>query len=227
MPSLPQFNDTPTVHKFSTDLRSAFPSIPTAFPYIGSLLPHFSALFPSVPTTVDQGMLITEGLGLKFCPPNTCTSLGGLRVVGSFNNISFVRPQIALLQAYFLGIHGVYTTDFPSNPPLAFNYTAANQRQDILFPESGTKVKVLPFNSNVQIVFQGTSLLSIESHPVHIHGFDFYVVGQGFGNYDPQNDPKNFNLVNPPRRNTIGVPTGGWAAIRFKADNPGDLICTL
>ncbi|GLJ12590.1 hypothetical protein SUGI_0194170 [Cryptomeria japonica] len=221
MPSLPQFNDTPTAFKFSTGLRSAFPSIPIVFPYLSTLNSYFPGLFPSVPTTIDEKMLITEGIGLKVCPPNTCTASGGLRVVGSFNNISFVRPQIAILQAYYLGIAGVYTTDFPSNPPLVFNYTATNQRQDILFPESGTKVKVLPFNSNVEIVFQGTSILSNESHPVHIHGFDFYVVGQGFGNYDPQKDPQKFNLVDPPRRNTIGVPPGGWAAIRFKADNPG------
>ncbi|XP_057858791.1 laccase-4-like [Cryptomeria japonica] len=153
---------------------------------------HYSSLFPSVPATIDQEMLITKGIGLVICPPNTCTALGGLKVVGSFNNISFARPRIAILQAYFLGIARVYTTDFPSNSPLA-----------------------------VQIVFQGTDILSNESHPVHIHGFDFYVVGQGFGNYDSQKDPQNFNLVDPPRCNTIRVRTGGWVAIRFKADNPG------
>ncbi|KAK8702416.1 hypothetical protein V6N13_020771 [Hibiscus sabdariffa] len=31
----------------------------------------------------------------------------------------------------------------------------------------------------------------------------------------------NFNLVDPPYMNTIGVPAGGWAVIRFVADNPG------
>ncbi|RZC53186.1 hypothetical protein C5167_012043 [Papaver somniferum] len=30
-----------------------------------------------------------------------------------------------------------------------------------------------------------------------------------------------YNLVDPPERNTVGVPTGGWTAIRFRADNPG------
>ncbi|XVE96703.1 hypothetical protein REPUB_Repub02eG0245700 [Reevesia pubescens] len=33
--------------------------------------------------------------------------------------------------------------------------------------------------------------------------------------------PAKFNLVDPPERNTVGVPTGGWTAIRFRADNPG------
>ncbi|KAF6149722.1 hypothetical protein GIB67_017455 [Kingdonia uniflora] len=28
------------------------------------------------------------------------------------------------------------------------------------------------------------------------------------------------NLHDPPYRNTVGVPVGGWAVIRFRADNP-------
>nr|CAD1828676.1 unnamed protein product [Ananas comosus var. bracteatus] len=48
-----------------------------------------------------------------------------------------------------------------------------------------------------------------------------FYVGQGFGNYDPVNDPARFNLVDPVERNTVGVPDGGWVAIRFFADNPG------
>ncbi|KAL0422772.1 UNVERIFIED_CONTAM: Laccase-11 [Sesamum latifolium] len=52
-------------------------------------------------------------------------------------------------------------------------------------------------------------------------GYNFFVVGSGIGNFDPKNDPAKFNLVDPPERNTVGVPTGGWTAIRFRADNPG------
>jgi laccase len=59
------------------------------------------------------------------------------------------------------------------------------------------------------------------SHPFHLHGFNFFVVGKGFGNFDADNDPKKFNLADPVERNTISVPTAGWAAIRFRADNPG------
>ncbi|WZY92958.1 hypothetical protein YC2023_065287 [Brassica napus] len=44
---------------------------------------------------------------------------------------------------------------------------------------------------------------------------------QGFGNFDPTRDPKQYNLVDPVERNTINVPSGGWVAIRFLADNPG------
>ncbi|RZC00420.1 Laccase-17 [Glycine soja] len=86
---------------------------------------------------------------------------------------------------------------------------------------NGTMVVVLPFNTSVELVVQDTSILGAESHPLHLHGFNFFVVGQGFGNYDPKKDPENFNLVDPIERNTVGVPSGGWVAIRFLADNPG------
>nr|GEX37457.1 laccase-17-like [Tanacetum cinerariifolium] len=77
---------------------------------------------------------------------------------------------------------------------------------------------------HVELVMQDTSVLGVESHPLHLHGFNFFVVGQGFGNYNPNKDPKNFNLIDPIKRNTIGVPSGGWVAIRFLTDNPGNGI---
>ncbi|KAK9911656.1 hypothetical protein M0R45_035552 [Rubus argutus] len=56
---------------------------------------------------------------------------------------------------------------------------------------------------------------------MHLHGYSFYVVGQGFGIYDNVTDPKGFNLVDPPEVTTFGVPKNGWLAIRFTANNPG------
>jgi laccase len=87
---------------------------------------------------------------------------------------------------------------------------------------NGTKVVVLPYNTSVEVVLQDTSIQGAESHPLHLHGFDFFVVGQGVGNYDPSQDPAKFNLLDPVQRNTVGVPAGGWVAIRFYADNPGE-----
>jgi len=83
------------------------------------------------------------------------------------------------------------------------------------------KISVIPFNSNVQLVLQNTNIIGTENHPIHLHGYNFYIVGQGHGNYDSTEDPSKFNLEDPPERNTVAVPAGGWAAIRFKADNPG------
>ena len=85
---------------------------------------------------------------------------------------------------------------------------------------------ILDYNTNVELVFQGTSLVGGNDHPMHLHGFSFYVVGSGLGNFDKDKDPLGYNLVDPPLQNTIAVPIDGWTAIRFKADNPGSSLYT-
>ncbi|XP_054792543.1 putative laccase-16 [Prosopis cineraria] len=56
---------------------------------------------------------------------------------------------------------------------------------------------------------------------MHLHGFSFYVVGYGKGNFNEKMHPRDFNLFDPPLVNTVAVPKNGWAAIRFEAANPG------
>ncbi|XP_060069167.1 uncharacterized protein LOC132549267 [Ylistrum balloti] len=95
-------------------------------------------------------------------------------------------------------------------------------------------------------------------HPVHLHGYSFYVLKIGYGFYNnitgqyigPKTDDINcrgsgdertsfcnaatwrnqswggddvpgLNLLNPPRKDTLILPNGGYAVIRIKADNPG------
>ncbi|PKI73467.1 hypothetical protein CRG98_006048 [Punica granatum] len=80
---------------------------------------------------------------------------------------------------------------------------------------------VVDFNETVEIVFQGTNVWNAENHPMHIHGYSFYVVGFGRDNFNSSCDPHHYNLENPPLVYTFGVPKNGWLAIRFVADNPG------
>ncbi|KAJ0630503.1 putative laccase [Helianthus annuus] len=124
----------------------------------------------------------------------------------SINNRSFVLPTgVSLLEAFYRNISGVYTTDFPNQPPLIFDYMNISNS----------------FNQNLLMTPKSTTLIGIENHPIHLHGFNFYVLAQGFGNYDAATATSSFNLVNPQERNTLGVPVGGWAVIRFRANNPG------
>ncbi|URE12147.1 Multicopper oxidase [Musa troglodytarum] len=168
-----------------------------------------------VPATVDHSLLFTVGLGVNPCA--TCAN--GSRVVADINNVSFVMPTTALLQAHYFNVSGVFTDDFPGQPPIAFNYTGSGPRN--LQTMSGTRLYRVPYNASVQLVLQDTGIIGPENHPIHLHGYNFFVVGRGVGNYDPKSSPSNFNLVDPIERNTIGVPSGGWTAIRFRADNPG------
>ncbi|KAK3135378.1 hypothetical protein QOZ80_5BG0418200 [Eleusine coracana subsp. coracana] len=206
-PTLPRINDTAFVANFSSKLRSLA-----------------SADYPAaVPQQVDRRFFFTVGLGTHPCGAangTTCQGPNGSRLAASINNVSFVLPTTALLQAHYSGAsNGVYATNFPAFPLTPFNYTGAPPNNTNVM--SGTKVVVLPFGTTVELVMQDTSILGAESHPLHLHGFNFYVVGQGFGNFDPVNDPAKFNLVDPVERNTVGVHAGGWVAVRFRADNPG------
>ncbi|KAJ7977858.1 Laccase [Quillaja saponaria] len=204
-PNLPAINDTAYAANFSGKFRSLA-----------------NVQYPAkVPLAVDKSFFFTVGLGNSPCPKNqTCQGPNGTKFAASVNNISFALPTAAILQSYFFGkSNGVFATDFPSTPLFPFNYTGTPPNNTIV--SNGTKVVVLPFNTSVEVVLQDTSILGAESHPLHLHGYNFFVVGQGFGNFNPKNDTANFNLVDPVERNTVGVPSGGWVAIRFFADNPG------
>ncbi|KAG8371527.1 hypothetical protein BUALT_Bualt13G0097200 [Buddleja alternifolia] len=203
LPIIPRFNDTPTVTAYTSQLRS---------------LPSENA---KVPTKIDKNLFFTVGLGLVNCTPGPrCQGPNNTRFAASMNNVSFLLPRkTSLLQAYYQNIQGVYTTDFPAVPPVKFDYTG-NVSRALWQPRFGTKLYKLKFGSNVQIVLQDTAIVTTEDHPIHLHGYHFYVVGQGFGNFNPRRDTARFNLVDPPIRNTINVPVGGWSVIRFVADNP-------
>ncbi|KAK9030474.1 hypothetical protein V6N11_031900 [Hibiscus sabdariffa] len=200
LPQLPAPNDTDFALSYNKNLKSLN-----------------SANFPAnVPLKVDRKLFYTVGFGKDPCP----TCVNGTRILASLNNISFVMPEIGLLQAHYFNTSGVFRTDFPDKPPKPFNYTGAPLTAN-LGTAHGTRLSKIAFNSTVELVLQDTNLLTVESHPFHLHGYNFFVVGTGIGNFDPVKDPAKYNLVDPVERNTVGVPTGGWTAIRFRADNPG------
>ena len=47
------------------------------------------------------------------------------------------------------------------------------------------------------------------------------VRGQGNGSYTPAANAAGLNTANPPFRDTVTLPQGGWVVLRFVADNPG------
>ncbi|KAJ3700543.1 hypothetical protein LUZ61_004248 [Rhynchospora tenuis] len=204
--SLPNFDNTSAAAAFTDGLRSLASSDHRV----------------DVPQTVDEHMFITIAVNEVECPVNTtCAGLFGTRFGASLNNASFQIPQsVDILDSYYSSISNVYTPNFPNQPPVFFNFTGDTPFNES-FTEKSTKVKVLEYNTSVEIVFQGTNLLTGENHPIHLHGHSFYVVGRGFGNFDNQTDPLSYNLVDPPYANTVGVPKNGWTTIRFRAANPG------
>lgn len=210
LPTLPAHNDTATRESFLDKIRSVNNTLQTT----------------SVPQSVDRDLLFTVGYAFEpnnSCPPlKLCQGTNNSRYSAAVNNISFDNPwNTSLLKAFFVPgqINNIFT-EFPDKPLYYYNFTGVVPSNTA--PQHGTKVTTLNFNENVQIVLQDTAILAYDVHPFHLHGHTFYVVGSGTGNYDASVHSSSFNLVDPSLRNTVGVPAGGWVALRWTASNPGD-----
>eukprot|EP01018_Ginkgo_biloba_P029104 Gb_23947 [translate_table: standard] len=153
MADLPLMRDTDYATHFTTSLKSLN-----------------SREYPSqVPKKIDRQLFFTIGLNLQDCPPErVCKGFSGGRYSASVNNQSFIHPKVAILQAAYYNITGVFSKDFPERPPYEFNYT--DQPLLNMNPEFSTRVSVIPFNANVEIILQNTILMGFENHPIHIHG---------------------------------------------------------
>ncbi|KAK4545485.1 hypothetical protein LTR36_002835 [Oleoguttula mirabilis] len=98
------------------------------------------------------------------------------------------------------------------------------------------------FEKSRELVLQTTGIQTIDilvsnyddgSHPLHVHGYKYFVLAQGHGsppmvsvldgmtrdNIQPLYD--SLDLSNPLRRDTASVEGFGWILLRLIADNPG------
>ncbi|RDL34447.1 uncharacterized protein BP5553_07575 [Venustampulla echinocandica] len=60
-------------------------------------------------------------------------------------------------------------------------------------------------------------------HPIHLHGHEFYILGQTNGTTGQtfSGDKSKLNFEKPPRRDVATLPGNGWMVIAFQANNPG------
>ncbi|KAK9029500.1 hypothetical protein V6N11_026614 [Hibiscus sabdariffa] len=174
-----------------------------------------------VPRHVDRRVYIAISTSSINCTNPECLAVSPTRFVAAMNDVIFRAPRTDILQAYYnRSINGVFTKDFPLEPPELYNFTG---QLGGINPNvgMGTRAAILNYGEAVEIVFQATQFGAGGSHPLHLHGFSFYKVGSGSGNFNNVTDPKSYNLVDPPLINTVHVPARGWVALRFFANNPG------
>ncbi|KAF2755020.1 multicopper oxidase [Pseudovirgaria hyperparasitica] len=87
------------------------------------------------------------------------------------------------------------------------------------------------FDPSSELTYQTTGIQTVDilisnfddgSHPMHLHGYKFWVLASGIG-YPPENlyDPGVLDLSNPLRRDTASIEAYGWILLRLKADNAG------
>ncbi|KAK5659545.1 hypothetical protein OQA88_747 [Cercophora sp. LCS_1] len=60
-------------------------------------------------------------------------------------------------------------------------------------------------------------------HPIHLHGHDFAILQQSSASLT-DDTVFTLNTQNPPRRDVVLLPSGGFVVIAFKTDNPGNWL---
>lgn len=190
--------------------------------------PHWNDVAPRV----AQSVAIKSHKNFIHAPPqtsdrvivmlNTQNEVNGFRR-WSVNNVSFNMPHTPYLIALK---HNLLHTFEQIPPPDNYdheNYDIFNVSKNVNATTSNSIYR-LKFNTTVDIILQNANTMipsNSETHPWHLHGHDFWVMGYGNGKFNQSIDPKNYNLVNPIMKNTIPVHPYGWTALRFRADNPG------
>ncbi|KAK3385304.1 laccase 3 [Podospora didyma] len=87
-------------------------------------------------------------------------------------------------------------------------------------PTFDPKQQVFHVDEANKIVFVLVRTAANTAHPIHMHGHDFWIVGQDAVPFDAATFKPN--LKNPPRRDVALLPAnGGYLVIAFKTDNPG------
>jgi L-ascorbate oxidase len=170
-----------------------------------------------------QQQFVSKATGQGFSPPlsspETANTMLGWTLVN--NSIQKMSSTPHLLERYFDTTVDEKTYDNDGTPPIRI--------------ELGSVVDIVIQNS---VAINGVC----EQHPWHLHGHDFYVVGQGSGKFDPQTSPSSYNLTAAPLVDTVvGYPSRyanrrsdplphekgtwmepcGWITLRFTANNPG------
>lgn len=156
--------------------------------------------------------------------------IGAYRLSRGFFNSSSWRPQIdspMLLRS----VDGLRSTN------TSFEAIASD---DVGY--GSAFVNNAAFDNSRELVIQTTGVQTIDilisnfddgNHPMHLHGYKYFVLAQGHG-YPPLThvgadiNPQNLkplydslDISNPLRRDTASVEGFGWILIRLVADNPG------
>ncbi|XP_057730258.1 L-ascorbate oxidase homolog isoform X1 [Arachis stenosperma] len=123
------------------------------------------------------------------------------------NKVSYVNPDTPLKLADYFNIPGIFSVDsiqsLPSNGP------ASAQIATSVIPNS--------LHDFIEVVFQNNEN-TMQSW--HLEGYDFWVVGYGFGEWTPAKR-RSYNLVDAVTRHTAQVYPNGWTTILVSLDNEG------
>uniref|UniRef100_A0ACD5XTQ8 Uncharacterized protein n=1 Tax=Avena sativa TaxID=4498 RepID=A0ACD5XTQ8_AVESA len=152
---------------------------------------------------------------------NTQNNIDG-HIKWTINGVSLHFPATPYLVSMKHGL----TAAYDQRPPLD-SYDLMGYNISAPAPTNGTigsPVYRLAFDSVVDVVLQNSNMLDNrrETHPWHLHGHDFWVLGHGDGKFNPAADAwRLLNVKDAIMKNTVPLHPDGWTAIRFHANNPG------
>ncbi|KAK5142597.1 hypothetical protein LTR04_002171 [Oleoguttula sp. CCFEE 6159] len=190
-------------------------------------------MFDSVPPGLDPnvyGFLVYDAKKSlpKPAPITTFAPLDEMTIVPKDHMalLSKVDHQIVMTMDFF--------NDGGINRATVNNVTYIGQKVPPLYTalttgSSATNPAVYGVNSNA-FVLKPNEVVEIVvnnhdtgNHPWHLHGHNFQVVARSAANVgDYPGAAATANAASSPvRRDTVTINTGGWAVLRFKADNPG------
>lgn len=150
--------------------------------------------------------------------------IGGYRLSRGFFNTSSWRPNAR-------------------SPTLSRTIDGLNAHNTSFDAQSLPAVNSLAFRTLSELVIQSANTQIIDvlihnfddgNHPMHLHGYKYFVLASGHGSpprldqFRAPSDRENvqplydsLDLSNPLRRDTASVEAYGWLLLRFVADNPG------
>lgn len=135
--------------------------------------------------------------------------IGAWKLSRGFFNTSSWRPDV----------------QSPSLDRFIQGYAAKNQS----FTSTLTGVNEQSFDVDREMVIQVDGIKTIDilvdnfddgNHPLHLHGYKYFVLAQGHGYFDYQMY-ETMDFSNPLRRDSASVEAFGWILIRLVTDNPG------
>nr|BBC20925.1 laccase-like multicopper oxidase 3 [Nannophya pygmaea] len=194
-------------------------------PQIGPPAPSFTATFPGEIFRLVAAFGFHFPKKEDFHRPDTFEKFfyPGIAVQSVINNYSMVMPPSPPLSQF---------------DDLSPNMFCPNPIPGVLdkpneFKECFNLVRV-PLNALVEILIHSEGQPVPMSHPFHLHGYDFQVLRQGTFNSSSPTAIRNLrdsfytgilqstpDSSVPSLRDTIAIPSLGYAVIRFRAFNPG------
>jgi len=130
-------------------------------------------------------------------------------------------PSIFPLAAFSVGLGTdfiPFQIDYADPMFLRLNFTGKWIPSWVVIPEDFTE------NDWVYLVLKGLQGGSPGAHPIHLHGHDFAILAQNATTFPTDPSKMFLKTKNPPRRDVVLLPSGGYVVIAFKTDNPGSWL---